>query len=82
MCYVYTCIKANKYSPARRPNTINQNEIRSSFHRLTMCKHAVVSYTDPHSWNRLPEAIKQNKNHWNFQEKNLRSILLVNMSNL
>ena len=68
MFYVYTCIKAIKYSPALRPNTINQNKIRSSFHRLTMCKHA-VSYTGPHSWNRLPEAIKQIKTIGIFKKK-------------
>ena len=44
------------YKHSRR----NQNEIRSSFQRLTMCQQA-VSYTGPHSWNRLPEALKQIK---------------------
>ena len=52
--------KAHKYIPARRANTRNQNEIRSSFHRLTVCQQA-VSYTGPHFWNRLPEALRQIK---------------------
>ena len=58
--HMYKSIKAHKYSPARRANTRNQNEIKSSFHRLTMCQQA-TSYTGPHSWNRLSEALKQIK---------------------
>ena len=57
---MYKSIKEIKYSPARVANTRNQNEMRSSFHRLTMCQQA-VSYIGPHSWNRLSEALKQIK---------------------
>ena len=65
---MYKSIKAHKYTPARRANTRNQNEIRSSFQRLTMCQQA-VSYTGPHSWNRLPEALKQIKTIGTFKKK-------------
>ena len=77
---MYKSIKAHIYSPARRTNTRNQNEIRSSFHRLTMRQKA-VSYTGPHSWNRLPEALRQMKTIGTLKKRNLKSTLLVNMSN-
>ena len=35
--YMYKSIKAHKLSPARRANTRNQNDTRSSFQRLTTC---------------------------------------------
>ena len=57
---MYKSIKAHKYSLARRANTRKQNEIGSLSHRLTMCQQA-VSYTGPHSWNRLSETLKQIK---------------------
>ena len=65
---MYKSIKAQKYSPARRANTRKQNDIRPSYQRLAMCQKA-VSYTRPHSWNRLPEALKKMKNIGTFKKK-------------
>ena len=59
-------------------NTRNRDNIRSDFHRLTVCQHA-VSYMGPSTFNQLPPHLKIIDNRIKFK-KSLKSFLLEKYS--
>ena len=71
--HMFKSVNASKYSPALKATTRKQIEIRSSFHRTSMCKKD-LSHTGPYAWNMLPETLRQAKTIGVFK-KSLKNAL-------